>query len=449
MSSRLLIRNGFVVSLDAQVGTQAGCDILVEDGVIRAIGPGLEADAEIIDATGTIVLPGFIDTHRHTWETSLRGVLPVCGLDHYLEQIIIKYGAVYRPEDTHIGVLWGTLEALNAGITTLVDWSHGTNTPEHANANVEALRTAGIRSLYAYGPPAGPAVFDPTTPHPADARRVRSEYFSSDDDLLTFALALRGPGLTTPEVVAQDWQLARELDARITMHVGMRIPGMQFEAIQELGKAGLLGSDTTYVHLNTNTDAELALVAESGGTASVSPYVEMVMGHGHPPIGRLRDHRITPSLSIDVATSVPGDMFTQMRTALAQDRIRAFDDDDPNASFAPTLTHEDVLRFATLAGAQACGLESKVGTLAVGKQADLILIRSDDVNTFPVIDPVATVVVSADTSNVDTVLVRGEVRKRHGALVGVELPALRDRVQQSRDYLLTATDTVPGWLATR
>jgi cytosine/adenosine deaminase-related metal-dependent hydrolase len=446
VGARLLIQNGFVVSLDHQVGIQASSDVLVEDGVITAIGPRLpSADTEIIDASGTIVLPGFVDTHRHLWETNLRGVLPACSLSDYMGAIVGQYGCRYRPEDVLSGNTWGALEALNAGVTTVVDWSHISNTPEHADAAIQALRDTGIRAMYAYGTPSDFAFLgDPTRTHPDDARRVRSEYFSSDG-LLTFALALRGPGLCEPEVVAQDWRFARELDARITVHLGMRWPGLQIEGIQDLHAAGLLGPDTTYVHVNTNTDAELALIADSGGSASISPYVEMIMGHGHPPVGRLLAQGVTPSLSVDVTTTVPGDMFTQMRTALAQERDAHFVD-EPEAVFAPALTHEDVLRFGTIAGAAACGLDHKVGTLTPGKEADIVLLRADAVNTFPVVDPVATAVVSADTSNVDTVIVRGVVRKRHGELVGVDLPALRARVETSRDYLLRAADTVPAWL---
>lgn len=449
MSRRLLIRNGFVVSMDPAVGTRPAADVLVQDGVILTIDQDLSrVDAEIINATGTIVLPGFVDTHRHTWQTSARGVLPSCTLDQYLGAVVGTLGPSYRPEDVYIGNLFGSLEALNAGITTLLDWSHCNNTPEHADAGVRGLAEAGIRGVYAHGMPAGADYWvDSVLDHPEDARRVRSQYFSSDDGLLTFALALRGPGICRPEVVTHDWALARDLGARISMHSGMRITGLRVHAIEELNRAGLLAADTTYIHLNTNTDDELALVSASGGSASVAPYVEMVMGHGHPPIGRLLAQGVTPSLSVDVTTSVPGDMFTQMRTALAQDRINAFGDDE-EVAFAPTLTHEDVLGFATLAGAAACGLDSKVGTLTPGKDADIVLTRADAVNTFPVVDPVATVVVSADTSNVDTVLVRGEIRKRHGHLVGVDLARIRAHVEQSRNTVLSAAGMLPDWMAT-
>lgn len=444
MGTRLLIRNGFVVSLDDSTGSLPDADVLVEDGVIAAVGQDLSAaDAEVIDASDMIVLPGFVDTHRHTWQSNLRGVLASCTLEHYLYAVLGMYGPAYRPQDVYAGNLWGALEALNAGITTLLDWSHCNNTPEHADAGIQALRDAGIRAVYAHGTPAGGQYWtDSVLNHPEDARRVRSQYFASDDGLLTFALALRGPGASRPEVVAHDWGLARDLDARISMHSGMRVTGLHVQAIDELHRAGLLGPDTTFIHLNTNTDAELALVAASGASASIAPYVEMVMGHGLPPIGRLLAHGLTPSLSIDVTTTVPGDMFTQMRTALAHDRIAHFTD-DPDVAFAPSLTHHDVLRFATTAGAAAVGLDARTGTLTPGKDADIIMVRADAINTFPVIDPVGTIVTSADTSNVDTVLVRGEVRKRGGQLTGVDLPALRAMVERSRDHVL-GTATEPG-----
>lgn len=437
-----------MVSLDDSVGLLPGADVLIENGVIAAVGRDLAAaDAEVISASGMIVLPGFVDTHRHTWQSNLRGVLPSCTLEHYLSSVVGTYGPAYRPQDVYAGNLWGALEALNAGITTLLDWSHCNNTPEHADAGIQALREAGIRAVYAHGTPAGGQYWaDSALNHPEDARRVRSRHFASDDGLLTFALALRGPGVGRPEVVAHDWALARDLGARISMHSGMRVTGLHTQAIDELHKAGLLGADTTYIHLNTNTDAELAMIADSGGSASIAPYVEMVMGHGLPPIGRLLAHGVTPSLSIDVTTTVPGDMFTQMRTALAHDRIAHFGA-DPDVAFAPSLTHHDVLRFATIAGAAACGLDDRTGTLTPGKDADIILVRADAINTFPVIDPIGTVVASADTSNVDTVLVRGEVRKRGGQLTGVDLPALRAMVQHSRDHVLRTAGVVPDWLA--
>jgi cytosine/adenosine deaminase-related metal-dependent hydrolase len=446
MTTRLLVTGGTVVTLDPTLGTLPTGDVLIEDGCIAAVGPDLSAvDAEVLDARGTVVLPGFVDTHRHTWGTVLRGTLPACTPHGCLAGPACVVGPAFSAEDVYAGTLLGALEALNAGITTLVDWADANNTPEHADAGVRALRETGIRAMYAHGTPAQAGWWlDSDLPHPADARRVRDHHFASDDDLLTFALALRGPGFTPPDVVLRDWRLARELAARISVHVGMRVTGMaQTSAVAELDAMGVLGPDTTFVHASTSTDVELAMMAESGGTVSVAPYVEMLMGHGHPQTGRLLERGMAPALSVDAATSAPGDMFTQMRTALVQEHARSVPVHDIDAPFAPVLTHHDVLAMATRHGAEACGLEHRVGSLSPGKAADVVLVRADAVNTMPLLDPVATVVSSADTANVDTVLVAGEVRKRHGRLVGVDLGRVRDLAGTARDAVLARTGADP------
>src|SRR5213082_1825737 len=417
-SQRLLIRNGFVVSMDPQVGDIPNGDVFVDDGKIVEVGRGLDVtDAEQIDATGMITMPGFVDTHRHTWQTPVRGVLPSCTLDHYFAVMLGQVGGFYRPEDVHIGDYAGALEALNAGVTTLLDWSHINNTPDHSDAAIQGLKDAGIRAVYAHGMPTGGEwwAFSELN-HPEDVRRIRETYFSSDDQLLTLALAARAPGNSNFEVAKHDWELARDLGIRISVHVGMRLTDIHVHHVKNIHDLGLMGPDTTYIHCTDSTDEELDLIASTGGTASVAPYVEMLMGHGPPPIGKMLARGVRPSLSIDVVSSVPGEMFTQMRTALAYDRILEFTD-TPDVAFAPTLTHTDVLEFATIDGARSIRLEDKIGSLTPGKQADVVLLNADAINTAPVIDPHGTIVAFADTSNVDTVFVAGEAKKRGGQLL--------------------------------
>jgi 5-methylthioadenosine/S-adenosylhomocysteine deaminase len=444
----MVIRNGFVVSVDPDIGEVPSADILVEDGVIAEIGRGLSvADAEEVDASGTIVIPGFVDTHRHTWQTPVRGVLPCCTLDTYFGELLGKIALNYRPEDVYAGDVAGALEALNAGITTLLDWSHINNSPEHADEAVRGLREAGIRAVYAHGIPGDAAWWAySSNEHPEDVRRLRERYFSSEDQLLTLALATRAPGNVTPEVALHDWALARDIGARISVHVGMRLTGVHVDHVLGMNELGIMGPDTTYIHCTDSTDEELDLIAATGGTASIAPYVEMLMGHGSPPTGRLLARGVRPTLSVDVVSSVPGDMFNQMRTALVYERILAFTD-TPDEPFAPTLTHRDVFEFATIDGAKACGLDDKVGSISVGKQADLVLIRTDQINVIPLIDPVTTVVTCADTANVDSVFVAGRAVKRNGELVGVDTARIRSLLEQSRDHLLEKAGMVPAWLA--
>ena len=447
-SQRLLIRNGFVVSMDPDVGDVPSGDVLVEDGKIAEIGRNIEAsEAEEVDAAGMIVMPGFVDTHRHTWQTPVRGVLPSCTLDHYFAVMLGQVGGFYRPQDVHIGDYAGSLEALNAGVTTLLDWSHINNTPDHADAAIQGLKEAGIRAVYAHGMPTGADwwMFSELE-HPADIRRIRDTYFSSDDGLLTLAMAARQPGNVNFDVAKHDWALARELGMRISVHVGMRLTDIHVHHVKNIHDLGLMGPDTTYIHCTDSTDEELDLIKETGGTASVAPYVEMLMGHGPPPTGKLLQRGVPVSLSVDVVSSVPGEMFTQMRTALVFERIGAFTD-TPDEAFAPTLTHREVLELATIEGARACALQDKVGSLAPGKQADIVLLKTNAINTAPMVDPIGTIVVFADTSNVDSVFVAGRAVKRNGELVNVDLDDVIRKLDESRNHILSHGELLPNWAA--
>jgi cytosine/adenosine deaminase-related metal-dependent hydrolase len=356
-------------------------------------------------------------------------------------------GGHYRPEDVHIGNYAGALEALNGGVTTLLDWSHINNTPDHSDAAIQGLKDAGIRAIYAHGVPTGGEWWAfSELEHPEDIRRIRETYFSSDDGLITLALAARAPGNSNFEVAKHDWELARDLDIRISVHVGMRLTDVEVTHVKNISDLGLLGDDTTYIHCTDSTDEELDLIAESGGTASIAPYVEMLMGHGPPPTGRLLERGVRPSLSVDVVSSVPGEMFTQMRTALVHDRILSHTD-TPKEAFAPTLTHKDVLEFATIEGARACALEDKVGSLTPGKQADIVLLKVNAINTAPMVDPVGTIVVFADTSNVDSVFVAGRAVKRNGQLVDVDLDNVFKKLDESRNHILSRGELLPDWAA--
>src|SRR5438067_1113804 len=252
MSDTLLLRGGRLITMDRAIGDLAG-DILIEGNAIAAVGPRLErVDAEVIDATGDIVIPGFVDTHRHTWEAAIRGCAPDATLDDYFVEVLDSFAPVYRPEDVYASNLAGALECLNAGITTLVDWSHINNTPEHPDAAIKALQETGIRAEYAYGS-ANTSLsdywFDSKIAIPDDdVERVRSTYFPSDDQLLTMALATRGTGFCQDDVVRSEWELARRLSIPITVHVAMGRLAGRFGMIKRLNELGLLGPDTTYIH---------------------------------------------------------------------------------------------------------------------------------------------------------------------------------------------------------
>jgi 5-methylthioadenosine/S-adenosylhomocysteine deaminase len=445
MTARTVIRGARLVTMDPQLGDLTG-DVLVEGSTIAAVAPAIEAgDAEQVDGSEWIVLPGFVDTHRHTWQTPVRGVLPSCTLDHYFAVMLGQVGGFYRPDDVYVGNWAGSLEALNAGVTTLLDWSHISNTPDHSDAAIHGLKEAGIRAVYANGMPTGGEWWSfSELNHPEDIRRIRDTYFSSDDGLLTLAMAARQPGNSNFDVAKHDWALARELEIPISVHVGMRLHNLHYEPVKDMHDLDLMGPDVCYIHMTDLTDQELDWIAETGGKASVAPYVEMIMGHGPPPIGKLMQRGVRPSLSVDVVSSVPGEMFTQMRTALSYDRILCFTD-TPDVAFAPPLSHRDVLEFATIDGARSVMLDHKVGSLTPGKQADIVLLKTHAINTAPMLDPLGTIVVFADTSNVDSVFVAGKAVKRNGELVGIDINAIIHRLEESRNHILGAGGLLPDW----
>jgi 5-methylthioadenosine/S-adenosylhomocysteine deaminase len=440
MANRLLLRGGHVLTMDPALGDLPKGDVLIEGDAIATVAPQVDADAEVVDASGKIVIPGFVDTHRHTWEAAIRGCAPNATLDDYFVEVLDTFAPVYRPEDVYASNLAGALECLNAGITTLVDWSHINNTPEHPDAAIRGLQESGIRAQYAYGSANTSLAdywFESKLVIPADdVRRVRETYFSSDGGLLTMALATRGPGFCIDDVVRAEWGMARELGIPITVHVGMGRVAGRFGMINMLNGLGLLGPDTTYIHCCYFSDEEWQLVADSGGTVSIAPQVEMQMGHGWPPVMKSIEYGLRPSLSIDVVTTVPGDMFTQMRCAFGCERVKMLavaweaNVDAP----ANMLTARDMLQMATVNGAQVAGLEARTGSLTPGKQADVVVIDATALNVAPVIDPYAAVTLCADVSNVETVIVGGNVRKRDGRLVA-DVDQARRLVEASRDHL--------------
>ncbi|MBA2810543.1 amidohydrolase family protein [Streptomyces sp. KM273126] len=447
MTNRMLLRSGHIVTMDPAIGDLPQGDVLIEDGKITAVEQRIDADvdAEVLDMTGRIVIPGFVDTHRHTWETSIRGCAPDATLDDYFVDVLDTFAPVYTPEDVYAANLAGTLECLNAGITTLVDWSHINNTPEHPDAALQALTETGIRAQYAYGS-ANTSLsdywYDSKIVMPGDdVRRIRDAYFASDSGLLTMALATRGPGFCTNDVVTAEWGLARELGIPLTVHVAMGRLAGRFGMVKQLHGLGLLGSDTTYVHCCYLSEEEWGMVADSGGTVSIAAQVETQMGHGRPPVMKAIEHGLRPSLSIDVVTTVPGDMFTQIRAAFGAERARVNADCwQANLPVPDTmLTARQMLEIATLNGAHVAGLEDRTGSLTPGKRADVVALDATALNMAPVYDAAAAVTLSADVSNVDTVIVDGVIHKRDGRLLA-DAGRARRLVEESRDRLVAAME---------
>jgi cytosine/adenosine deaminase-related metal-dependent hydrolase len=462
VTERILIRNATVLTQDDSLGEMAGADVLVDGDRIADVGRGLGADgARVIDADGDIVIPGFVDTHRHTWETSIRTSAPDYTLGAYFGAILDKFAPKYRPDDVYAANLWGSLECLNAGITTLVDWSHIMNTPDHADAAIRGLRESGIRSVFAFGFPNTSIQdwwFGPDWAgsveriNGEEARRIRSQELSDDQGLVTMALATRGTNFCKEDVVRFEWELAKELGINITVHVAMDRFGYTKMQLRKLQEMDLLYPNTTYIHSSHLMDDEWQMVADSGGNVSLAPQIEMQMGHGWAPAATATKMGIPVGLSSDVATTASSDQFTQMHAVFASERARrhqqTWDEDlDGNTPTPDLIDSRQVLRWATIEGAKVAGVADRTGSITPGKKADLVIIDTKAVNVSPVIDPVGAVVCAADISNVRTVFVDGRVVKDDFRLTA-SLDAPRRQVEASRDFLVNEFgEPEPGWLS--
>jgi 5-methylthioadenosine/S-adenosylhomocysteine deaminase len=426
-----LIRGGHILTMDPALGDLPDGDVLIEDGAIVAVAPRIDtANAEVIDAVGTIVLPGLIDTHRHLWQGALGQIAADWTMQQYRTGLIGRYSPLFTPGDVRDSTYFGALEALDSGVTTVFDSSHVMHTPDHADAAVDALKASGLRAVFGYGSPAG------DHPHPRDVGRIAAEQFTSPDQLVTLALALRGPESVTLDITAIDVRLAREIGVRASIPVGLGSPGGR-RAIARLHGRGLLTDDLIFVHCTTSSGAELTMIADSGGHASVAARAEMMLGHGYPAVGRMIEAGLQPALS----TGVPGNMFDEIRAALQSERAYRASRRQCGGDHRDTvgMTSHQALQLATLFGARALGLADRIGSLTPGKRADLILVDASR-RDLRLLNDAAAMVTCSNPADVDTVLVNGEFRKRDGKLVGVDPFAARVRAEASRDRLVTIAD---------
>ncbi|MDB5242534.1 MAG: hypothetical protein JWP57_3159 [Spirosoma sp.] len=441
-TNKILLQGGCVVTMDEQFTVVKHADVLITGERITAIQPGINADdCEVIDASQHIVMPGVIDTHRHVWESVVRGRAGDYSLMEYLQHVLGPLAASFRAQDVYTANLMGALEALNAGITTLFDWSHIMNTPDHADSAIAGLKDSGIRAVFGYGTP-GTSVWDwfyeSRLTHPTDIERICRQHFSSADQLVTPALAIRGPEYSAFDVTVQDITLARRLNLPISMHIGCGTFAAKYQAVPQLAQGGLLGPDMNMAHGNYLTEADFKHLADQGCSVSITPEVEMQMGLGFPATGRAIAGGLAPSLGVDVVSGVSGELFTQIRMALQTERALVNDQELRHGEMPQrvSLTMADALKWATINGAKALHLDRKTGSLAPGKQADLLMLSTDALNLSPVGDPIAAIVSQANVANIDSVFVAGKAVKRKGQLLYPHLSSLRQQATRTSGYLV-------------
>jgi 5-methylthioadenosine/S-adenosylhomocysteine deaminase len=432
-NGRTLFKGGTIVTMDPKVPNLLTGDVLVDGGRIAAVGVNLRSDgAEVIDATGSIVMPGFVDAHHHMWLGVMRRMMPdVDDPFAYIDVVAEKLGTHYRPLDMYLSTKLTAIASLDAGVTTIIDACHSSRSPEHTDAALDALDGAGIRALHMVG-----AAMDKDAPKahlPADLKRLSDNWN-------------QGAGLVRVGLFGQLnldwWKVARGLD----MHILTEFIGDLAKLGPEFAKPGVLGPHNIFNHCTRVPQETWKMFADAGVNITVNPRSDALFGFDDETFAYQQaiDHGLTPALGIDLDTAFGSDLFGEMHALFGQQRsamrYRRFRGEEG----VPTpISVEAVLKAATVNGARAAGLESEVGTLTPGKQADIITVRTNGVAVFPVTNAVGTIVQAVERSDVDTVMVAGSMRKRAGKLVGVDVAKLTADVTASRNYLLETSGYRP------
>src|SRR5215469_8385527 len=427
---RVLLKGGTIISLDGQVGDLAQGDVLIEGKRIAAVASNIAAsDAVIIDASNTIVIPGFIDAHRHSWEGQLRRINPNAPtLAAYSAATHLSFAKAYRPQDIYVGNLVTALGCIDAGITCVIDNSHNARSARHSDEAIRALMDSGIRAVHASG---APQAGDWDKQWPQDLARLQKQFFASEDQLVTLRMF---SGLSQ-----ENFAFARRLGLRITTESNG--PDMMTDFASEK----LLGPDNTFNHCNGWPDVVWQRVRDSGSTVNVCPRsdAQYALGEGISAFQKALDHGMCPAFSIDNETSYGTDMFTEMRAAFNVQRAMATYRKVNGDSKPPALVNvRDVLEFATISGAANAGLLSKTGSITPGKEADIVMIRTDDINLYPSNHAIGTVVGAADIRNIDTVIIGGKIRKFRGKM-SVNMEKFRQLADESRSYLFAKAGYKP------
>lgn len=429
----VVFRNATVITVDTP-GTLENADVLVTGDTITAVGPKLEAPAEAleIDATGGIITPGFIDTHRHMWQTNLRGFGGDWALSQYFVFYYLQQGFLFRPEDIYAGNLLSALESVDTGVTTTLDWSHGLRSLEHGEAALQALKDIPGRFVLAYGNHMGSPNDWATTP---EFKKFLSDNIGAHDRIgMQIAFDVTG----APEFPEEGGFLtAREFGLRVTTHAG--VWGATTDAsIEQMWNAGYMTPEVTYVHAASLGPDSYHRIAASGGTVSVSTESEQSAGQGYPSTWVIRKYGIPASLSMDTSVWWSADFFSAMRATLSADRSRDHLEahQEHETIVANRLRAGDVIRMATMGGAQALGMEDTIGSITPGKKADLVLIKNDESPAMtPITYPEAHVVYQAGTADIHTVMIDGKVVKYEGARIDLPLAPVRDKVAASVEYV--------------
>src|SRR5262245_5228390 len=426
-----VVRGAQILTMDSGLGDIPGGDLHVRAGEIVAVGKDLRiSGAETIDGRQMIVLPGLIDTHSHLWNTPLRNLVDEGPKRGYFA-LTLALGKEYTPEDTYRGVRLGVAEMLYSGITTVHDWSHNIRGPAYADADLRALRDSGIRARFSYGTPQGGLSRDQTMDL-TDLARVQREWFTGPSDgILSLGMAARSlsdspRGAVSIPTLHRDWDGARKLGLPITIHAGGK------GRVALLESEGMLGPDVQLINPTGFDEADFGRIVRSKVHVCFSPFAELRSSFVSSRLVDLLKHGILVSMSIDTAAiSGNNDMFAHMH-AVIDTQFAIYKD-------PLSVSPRQVLELATINGARDLGIADRVGSLTPGKRADLILVRTTDLNMAPLGDPVQAIVRSAQPHNVDTVVVDGRILKRGGQMTGVDVEKIVREAAESMASLRART----------
>jgi cytosine/adenosine deaminase-related metal-dependent hydrolase len=443
MAQRILIKGATIITMDALGDLPVG-DILVTGDTLTEIAPVIHADdAVVVDGTGFIIIPGLINAHMHTWQTALRGLAANWTLMEYFQKMHAGLATVFTPQDLHIATLMGALNQINCGTTTLADWCHNNPTPEHNDAAISGLLESGIRAAFFHGtakpdPKPGQTPFW-EVPHPrAEIERLLKAH--QGQPLLSVQAAVLGPHYSTLDVAMHDFAMAKDLGLIASLHQGGG-PARTPDGWEKLEAAGLLGDNINIVHGHALSDEQLKRFCDLGMSFSAAAENEMSQGHGFPITGRLKVIGKAPSLGVDLESVLSGDMLTQARVALGMQRSLdnfAFRGEHGGIPPTSTVTTREALSWVTVEGARMLKQLHRIGSLAAGKQADLVMLRASDLNMQPVHDAVSTVVMQTSLGNIDSVMVAGQWKKRHGQLLNVDLKPKLEVLKASGQKIVAA-----------
>jgi len=431
--------------MDDRIGIMPSGDVLIDGDTIVAVEPKLDApaDTEIIDATDKILIPGLVNAHLHVWQTVLRGIAVDWTIPAYMRGMHAGLATIFEPSDIQVSNLVGALNQIDCGTTTVVDWCHNNPTPEHTDAAIAGLEEAGIRALFLHGSPKpdpkpGQKHFSQVPMPRGEVERLRNGKFASDDQLMTFGLAILGPAYSTYETTREDMLLTRDLDLIASMHVGGG-PMITPDGFERLAAENMITKDANVVHGNNLSGDILDLILDAGANLTITAETELQMGFGNPQTGALRDRGAPISIGTDVESDVSGDMFAAMRLTLQHQRNldnMAAIEKDGGIGHEISITCMDALRWATINGARMARLDDRIGSITPNKKADVVLL-SKGLNMQPIDDPAGAIVLHAHPGNIDSVMIGGKFHKRNHQLIFENQDALLNKLSASRARIMT------------